>query len=329
MTYNEFLNHVKKRTFENAYFFYGSEDYLMDDCTKRLIDAVVEPETKDFNLDIFYGSQVEDGQVIEAANAYPMLAESRVVVLKQLHKLSSGSMEALLTYLEKPAPTTKLLLISNQMNNRGKNVSKLKSRCCSIEFKPLYDNKVPRWITDYVTTRGYEIDTQAALLMHAHVGSNLRSIVNELDKIFLNLTDSRKIVEADVQNVVGVSRKFSVFNLNDAIGNKDIEKSLLILNKMLEGGESHTAILAMVSRHFENLLKVKGAVSTGKGQNEISTLTGIPPFFVDKTKQMAKKYSLGEFDKIFDNLLATDLVLKTSRQSPKLALQTMLLRILR
>jgi len=328
MTYNELLNHVRKKAFENAYFFYGAEDFLIDDCTRRLIDAVVEPDTKDFNLDIFYGGQVDGGQVVETANAYPMLAESRVVVLKDLHKLSAGSMETLLLYLDKPAPTTRLLLISNQMNNRSKNVAKLKTRCCAIEFKPLYDNKVPGWITNYVAARGYEIDYKAALLLQAHVGNNLRAIVNELEKIFLNLSDSQKITEVNVQDVVGVSRKFSVFNLNDAIGNKDIEKSLLILNKMLESGESHTAILAMVARHFENLLKVKGAISLGKAPNEISTMTGIPPFFVDKTKRMAQKYSLTEFDNIFDDLLATDLVLKTSRQAPKLALQSMLFRIL-
>ncbi len=329
MNYNEFLKHLQKGEFSPAYLLHGAEEYLLGDCLQRFIEAVVDPATKDFNFDLFYGSQVNVAQVLEAANAYPMLADSRLVILKELQKLSSGSTDALVNYLQKPSATTTLVLVSDQMKNRSKGFTKLKSLCCAVEFKPLYDNQVASWIKDYVASCGYKIDYGATLLLQAHVGSNLRALVNELEKIFLNLGKAKQIAEADVQNVVGLSRKFSVFNLNDAIGNRDTEKALLILNKMLDSGESHTAILAMITRHFENLLKVKGAVSGGKARNEITALTGIPPFFVDKTREMAQKFSIEEFDGLFDCLLQTDLVLKTSQQSPKLALQTMLIRILR
>lgn len=301
----------------------------MEECLKWLIDAVVDPSTKEFNLDIFYGNQVDGGKIIDAANAYPMLADSRMVVVKEVQKLSASSLEAVAKYIEKPSVTTKLVLICDKLNVRGKSFLKIKSKSCYVEFKPLYDSKIPGWIRDYLSDKGLDISYDASLLVQAYVGNNLRAIVNELDKITLNLNDKKKIEEIDVQNVVGLSRKFSVFNLNDAIGNKEIEKSLVILNKMLESGESHTGILAMITRHFVNLLKIKSCLARNKNENEISSMTGIPPFFIKKSKAMAQNYSFGQFQRIFDCLLATDLSLKTSMQSPKIALQTMLLQILR
>lgn len=313
----------------NAYFFSGAEDYLIEDSLKRVTAAVIkDPSTKEFNYALFFADQVNAGTIIETANAFPMLAECRMVVVKDLHKLAPSSLEALAKYLEKPSATTRLVLISDKFNARNKAFSQIKSRTCFVEFKPLYDNHVPGWIRDYLKAKGLEITYDASLLIHAYVGNNLRAIVTELDKIILNLDGEKKIQEADVQRVVGLSRKFSVFNLNDAIGHRDVRNSLLILNKMLDSGESHTAILAMISRHFVNLLKVKGCVEQGKSQSEIASMTGIPPFFVSKSKEMAQKYSFEQFENIFEYLLTTDLKLKTSQQSPKIALQTMLLRIL-
>lgn len=329
MSYQEFTNHLKKKEFSPVYFFMGSEDYLIEDSLKKLLDIVVEPSTKEFNLDIFYGNEVDAGRVIDVANAYPMLSDSRVVVVKDFNKLSVASLEVLEKYLDKPASTTRLILISAKADFRNKVLAKIKSKSFFVEFKPIYDNKIPPWIQEYLHDMNLEITYQASLLIQAHVGNNLRAIVNELNKIIVNLDGKTKIEEADVQNVIGFSRKFSVFDLNDTIGRKELDAALMILNKMLDSGESPTGILAMMSRHFANLLKIKGAVRQNRNKNEISSLTGIPVFFVDKSKTMAANFSAKQLEYIFACLMQTDLILKTSRQPPKIALQSLLIQILR
>ncbi len=329
MTYPEFLQHLKKGSLHNAYFFCGTEDFLIDDCLRRLTKVVItDPSTRDFNYDLFYADQVDAGRIMDAANAYPMLADWRMVVVKDVQRLAPSGLGALVQYLENPSATTKLVLTCDKLS-RNKQFARLKALTCFTEFKPLYDSQIPKWISDYLKQKGLDVAYDASLLIHAHVGNNLRAIVNELDKIVLNLGDRKTIEEADVQRVVGLSRKFSVFNLNDAIGNHELEKSMVILNQMLETGESHTGILAMLSRHFVNLIKVKGCVAQRKSQQETTVLTGIPPFFVSKTKEMASKYSFDQLENALDHLLYTDLILKTSQQPPKIALQTMLLKILR
>lgn len=328
MTYREFVTQLKKGALHNAYLFAGTEEFLVDDCVKRLTDHVVDPDTREFNYDVFYGGEADVGKVIDTACAYPMLAEARMVVLKDFDKVNPTGLSAIDKYLEKPSPTTRLVLISEKVGSKAKSRAKISAKCCYIEVKAPYDNQIPTWIKNHLKDQGVRISYNACLLLQAYVGNGLRNIVNEIGKIRLNVK-SASIEESDVQRVVGLSRTFSVFDLNEALGHKDIHKALLILNHMLDSGEEPTRILAAVSRHFMKLLVVKGASSKGRGESEITQLTGIPRFFLKKTKAMAAGYSGQQFEQVFQCLLEADLTLKTSRQSPKVALQTTFLKMIR
>ncbi|MFQ5864902.1 MAG: DNA polymerase III subunit delta [bacterium] len=329
MNYFDFIAHIQKKQFSPVYFLYGKEDYFIEDALNRLIDAACDSATKDFNLDVFYGNEVEGAKIFDAASSYPMLADTRVVVVKEVDKLSASGLELLNKYLDKPASSTILVIISGKSGLRNKAISNIKSKSLWVECRPLYDRQVPKWIQDHLKEKGLEISQEAVLLIHVRVGNNLRDIVNELEKIVLNLEGRKRIEPADVQNVVGLSRSYSVFDLTDAIGHKDLDKSLTILSRLLQSGESPTGILALITRHFVNLMKVKGAVAQKNSNDEITALTGIPPFFIAKTKEMANNFSADQLNLIFEYLLETDLILKTSRQPPKIAMETLLINIIK
>lgn len=329
MNYKEFNSHLEKGELGPAYFFVGPEDFLIENCVKSMIDLAVDPSTREFNLDVFYGSETDGGKIVDTAIAYPMLSDSRMVVVKEVQKLSASGLDLLAKYLEKPVPSTRLVLTCPKIDFRNKAFSQIKSKSAFVEFKSLYDREIPGWIQGYLSQKKLKITHEASNLIHARVGNNLRTLANELDKIVLNLGEKKTIEETDVQTVVGLSRSFSGFNLNDAIGYKDLTQSLTILNLMLESGESPTVIVAMITRHFINLLKIKGAATKNKSDKEISAQTGISPFFVGKSKQMARNYPLTQFPHIFRSLLKADLDLKTSQQPPEIALQTLLIQIMR
>ncbi|RMF66077.1 MAG: DNA polymerase III subunit delta [Calditrichaeota bacterium] len=329
MNYREFQRHLAKKELATAYLLSGAERYLVEECLNALLDVVVDPATRDFNLDVFYGGETDAGKIIEAANAYPMLSDVRAVVVKDVQKLSQPHLEYLAKYLQNPSPTTRLVLINTKGGALGKGLSKLKSRAVFVELKPLYDSQVPAWVQAHLKKFGIEISQKACLALQARVGNELGVLANELEKIMLNLDGRTRIEEDDVHKLVGLSRSYSIFNLNDAVGSRDLATSLRILNRMLESGESPTGILAMFTRHFVNLAKVKAAMAGGKSAEEISALTGIPGYFVQKTKTMAAKFSAEQLQQIFESLLAADLALKTSSQPPEIALQTLLVRIMR
>jgi DNA polymerase-3 subunit delta len=329
MTYNEFVNHVAGGKIASCYLLTGAEEFLIEGCLTRIMEKFIDPETRAFNLDVFYGGQVEAVQIVDTANAYPMLSDARLIIVKELHRISPAGMALLAGYVEKPSPTTRLVLVSEKIDSRVKAVARIKAASEHVELKPLYDNQIPVWIEAYLHERGYSISYQAVLLLQAHVGNNLRAIVNEIDKILINKRKDVKIEESDVQQNVGLSRKFSVFNLNDAISRRQPAKALEILHQMLVGGEPPTRILAMITRHFINLIKIKGATARRMTQQEVTSLTGIPPYFLNKTREMAANFSTEQLQMICQQLLETELKLKTSRMKPELALQTLLFQIFR
>ena len=104
---------IKGKKFSNAYFLYGAEDFLMEDALTQLVEAAVDPATKDFNYDLYYAAETDAGKIVDTANAYPMMAEFRVVVVKELQKLPLSGLEFLGKYLEKPAQSTKLVLLND------------------------------------------------------------------------------------------------------------------------------------------------------------------------------------------------------------------------
>ncbi|MFQ5639682.1 MAG: DNA polymerase III subunit delta [bacterium] len=329
MNVNELLNQFKRNQFSNGYFFCGSEDYLLDVALSKLIEAKVEPATREFNLDIFYGKEVDANKILDTANAYPMMAQTRVVIVKNVLECPPSTLERIASYLQKPSPTTVLVLTCEKADLRKKAISKIKAHSTFVEFRPLYDRQFPGWIHEYLKKRGYEISQEAILLIQSRIGNGLRNVVNELEKIILNLNDNKKIDVEQVQAVVGLNKNFNVFELNDAIGFKNLDKSLSILTTMLERGESATGILVMMSRHFSSLTKLKGAMKQKKSAHEMTSITGIPPFFLDKSKKMAGNYTFDQLEFIFEKLLQTDVALKTSLQKPHIALQTLLIQIIK
>ncbi len=328
MTYQEFVRHLSKKALHSSYFLCGAEDFLVEDALNRLIAKVVDQATRDFNFDVFWGNEADGGKIVDIASAYPMMSQYRMIIVKDALKLSPTGLEVLTKYLEKPSPSTKLVLTSSKADGRSKIVERIKSHSCFVEFKPLYDRYVPQWIHDYLQEKGYAIEQAAAVLIASLVGNNLRAIVNELEKIIINLS-SDKITAEDVRAFANFSKNLSVFDLNDAIGNKDLSRSLTILNLMLQTGESPTGILVMLTRHFVSLLKLKGAMAQKKSQGEMAALTGIPPFFIDKTIRMAENFAWSEFSFIFEKILETDLALKTSQQVEQVALQTLIIQIIK
>ncbi len=326
MTYKALLTQLKQKKVAPVYLLCGEEDYLLQMALHHLIEATVEPATREFNLDVFYGKEVDGGKVLDIANAYPMMAETRVVVVKQVFEMSVSDLEAIAKYLDRPAPSTVLVLTSDRMDARKKAVAQIKAKSCFVEFKPLYEREVRSWIREQVRERGFRISEDAALLIQSRVGNSLRQIVNELEKIILNLNGQKEITTEDVTRSVGLSRSFSIFDLTDAVGRKDAKQALTILGRILESGESPTTVLAMLTRFFINLVKLQEGAKQRLSDKELVALTGIPSFFLDKTRRMAANFSPSQLEQMFEKLQETDLILKTSQQPAKVALQSLLIQ---
>jgi DNA polymerase-3 subunit delta len=325
--YRQALADLERGVLEPLYVLFGEEEFLQDLVLRKLLEVTVDPATRDFNFDLFYGHETDASRVIEAASSYPMMAERRVVVVKSAEKLGPKGIELLGKYAHKPLRSTVLVLLLPKMDQRLKGIKELKSHSVWIECKRLYDRHIPEWIRNYGEMLGLEISPQAGRLLHTLVGNNLRELANELEKVAVNLGDRKRVEEEDVRSVVGFQRSFGPFELNDAVGERDLARSLQILAYLLEVGETPTVIVARLARHFSLLVKVKGMARRRSTKSEISSAVGLHPFFVERYLDQASRFDFDELGRAFEALLDADVALKSSAQPARLALELLLFQI--
>lgn len=324
MTYIEFFQSLKADKLSSAYFFWGEEDYLVQQAINKIVEKTVDPTTSDFNLDILYGSETNGGKIVEIASSLPMMANQRCVVVKELHKLKVQDMKAIGQYLERPSKLTYFIMTAPKLNFNLSQNKIIKKKATCVEFKALYDNHVFPWIRNHLKKYGFQINDDAIRLLHDNVGNSLRELVNELDKIILN-TDERTMIKADdVRHVVGLSRGYSIFELSNAIGMRDFNRSLKIVTRMLELGEPPISIITMLTRHFSILLKIKHGLQLNWPQSELAKIAGVSRYFFKDYIIQSNNYARDQLQRSFHFLLNADVNLKTSYQSAKLILELLI-----
>ena len=329
MDYFEFEKSIKSGKFAPVFLFIGEEDYLREEAVRLIISRGIDPETTDFNLDILYGNETDGTKILQIASSYPFMGERRLVIVKDLQRMKPGCIETINRYIKKPSPTTCLVLTATSLNFRLKHNKALKQLATIVEFKPLYDRNIPGWLKKYLKRKHYEITDEAIRILHENVGNSLRFLVNELEKVFLNIENRKQITADDIRHVVGLSRGFSVFELSDFIGKKDIKSALLTTSRMLELGESPIGILTMLTRYFGILLKVKHCKNAGLPPSQMASVAGVPPYFLKDYLAQAGNFPTKQIQKSFHLLLQTDIDLKTSAQKPQLLFELLMYNLIK
>ncbi len=315
---------LKKGIVATVYLFYGQEDFLIEQWLKALQQAVLQPGDEDFNLDVLYGNETDGAAVVNIAMSFPMMAEKRMVVVKDFHHLSEKSLNLITAYIQKPSASSCLALTTTKLGGTNAVIKALAKYSKVLEAKPLYDNHVPAWVKAHVKERGFTISDEAITLLQLNAGNSLRRLSSEIDKIELLLKDRHEISVQDVEAIVGASKEFNVFEFADAVAEKNLPKSLRILNRLLELGESPIGILVMLTRHYTIIAKAKEMIISRMRKDEMGRALRVNPYFIDKYVRQAAKYNKSQLGDIFQLLLTADQHLKSSYQKPKLVLESLI-----
>lgn len=317
----------RQEKFAPVYFFYGSEEFIIDQLIRKCIQLALEPNAHDFDLNILYGNDTDAVTIINYASAYPMIARRRVVVVKDVNQLDAAGLELLAKYVQRPLATNCLLLTAEKIDARKSAFKRLLENSTSLEIKPMYDNDVAQWLQRYVQDLRLSISQEAIQLLQTTVGNSLRRLANEIEKISLNLKDRNRIEVEDVEFVVGSSRQYSIFELCDAIGRRNVRQSIIILRNLLRQGESPAGIIAMLTRHFGILMRLKALQMAKNLQKPIAQELGINPYFVKNYTTQAALFSPQQISRAFQYLLEADEKLKTSQGRPSVVMELLLLQM--
>src|ERR1051326_930775 len=231
-SFEQLASTLRQKQFAPLYLFYGEEDFLIEQAVNLLIGEAVEESTRSFNLDVVYGGETDARRIVSLASAFPMMADRRVVVVRDFEKTSNR--DSLEPYVDRPSPSTSLALVGSKPDMRLKLYKSIREHGVVIEMKQLYDNEIPGWIKRRVAELGKDISLEACQLMQLYVGRSLREIQNEIDKLFVYVGDQKKVGVEHVNKVVGVTRQYSVFELQKAIGQQNMARSQEILESRSE-----------------------------------------------------------------------------------------------
>lgn len=331
LSFETFTTSLKDGKFSPLYLFTGEEEFLTEECLETLLDRAVDVSSRSFNLDVVYGGEVSAKDVVALASAFPMMAERRVVVVREAEKLvaTEADREILMRYLKSPLSSTVLVLITMKADMRLSVFKVFQDKGVVVESNPLYDSDIPTWLERRVKKLGRSISPEACELLHAHVGNSLRELHNEMEKLFLYAGEKKTIGVEEVSAVVGMSRLYNVFELQRAIGEGDAPRSVEILERMLDAGENPVGIIAILTRFFQKLWILPSIRRRASSEYEVASKLQVKPYFVREYIAASRHFTGVQLAQVFDALLAADVALKTSQGEPRVIMTSLVYKMVR
>jgi DNA polymerase III subunit delta len=328
---------LKKRVFDPVYYLFGEDDFLKERATRDLIEAAVDPTTRDFNLELRRANELDAETLDALLSTPPMLAERRVVVLRDVDKLKKSARTLLDRYLTRAAHDTVLVLVAPSGAKADKTLS---DRSTAVEFAPLTGDRLPRWVAYHAQHElGRTITPEAVTLLVEAVGGDLAQLAIELEKLASYATET--IDEHAVAEVFGVRRGESLGDLLDAVAAKDASTALGLTPIILQLPKT-TAVSVVMALSVQTLALgyAEAALAAGTSPrglfNELMALlkdTGAFPHrpwgeAVNAWTKHAARWTAAEIDDALHALLTADTALKETRlSSPEQLLATLVLAL--
>ncbi|GAA3925014.1 DNA polymerase III subunit delta [Chitinophaga oryziterrae] len=289
MDYQDIIKEWKQKKFRSLYWLEGEEDFFIDQVSNYAEEHILDESERGFNLTVLYGKDTDWSTVVNACRRYPMFAERQVVVIKEAQAMKD--ILKLESYIDKPLESTILVVAHKQgkIDGRSKMAKLIKDRGVLLSTKKMYDNQLPAWVEAYVHGLGRAISQKAGILLVDHIGNDLARMANEIDKLLVNLPEGKKIDENDIEKYVGISKEYNVFELQNAIGQKDITKVMRIIHYFSSNPKAGPIqmVLPALYNFFSKMNMVFGVKG---GEKEIAAALGVHPFFVKDYIKAAQQY---------------------------------------
>jgi|WetSurMetagenome_2_1015567.scaffolds.fasta_scaffold03803_6 DNA polymerase III subunit delta len=308
VTYEEIISDLRKRLFRPVYFLAGDEPYYIDFITEYIGEKVLTEPEKAFNQLILYGEDTSVNAIIETARRFPMVASHQVIIVKEAQSLKK--IEDLLIYVEKPLASTILVLNYkyNVLDKRTKLCKALEAHGIYFESVRLRDYQVPPWIERHLMSKGVKIDPSSSAMLTEYLGTDLNKIVNELDKLLITMPAGKGVITpALIEKNIGISKDYNNFELQKAIGEKNILRANMIVKYFIDNPNGNPMIRTISSLFtlFSKILIYH--YTPDKSKNNIAAVLKVNPFFVKDYEAAASRYSVAKTLKVISLLRTFDM----------------------
>ncbi|HEY8449476.1 MAG TPA: DNA polymerase III subunit delta [Bacillota bacterium] len=313
------------------YVLQGGEGHLVTSFLRRLREVALAGGVEALNVSVYRDESVELAEVLAAARQLPMLAERRIVIVRADAWLGGeGKLEArdaalLEQYLEQPVPTTSLVLTVEQLDRRLRLAKRLEQVAVIVDCAPRSPGEVAAWLRQAAAGAGGRITPAAAQLLVERVGTDLRRLRNELDKL-LAYAGKDAIDPSHVVALVAEAAEGRIFSLLDALFQRRSDAAQRELQRLLDGGEPPLRILAMLHRQIRQAVQIKALKERGATAEAVQKQLRLHPFVARKLFRQMDRWTLDEAVHALLDAVAAEAAVKTGRLDPEVALQLLVAR---
>jgi DNA polymerase-3 subunit delta len=301
------LNDIKGGNIKPIYFLMGEEAFYIDIISDYIEKNVLSEEEKGFNQTVLYGRDVSIEDIVSTAKRYPMMAERQVVIVKEAQDLIR-TIDKLESYAENPMLTTVLVICYKYktLDKRKKTTKLLAKAGVVYESKKLYENQVGDWIKRILASKKYTIEPKANAMLVEFLGNNLAKINNELEKLQIVLPKGSIITPKDIEENIGFSKDFNVFELRKAIGERNQLKAYTIAQNFANNPKENPIVVttSLVFGFFIQLLKYHGLKD--RNPKNVAAVIGVNPFFMKEYDVALKNYPMKKVSQIVASLRDID-----------------------
>ncbi|NOQ71899.1 MAG: DNA polymerase III subunit delta [Crocinitomix sp.] len=313
MTFDEIINQIKNKDLRPVYFLHGEEAFYIDKIVDLAAAAILDEGERDFNQTIVYAKDTAPIDVLDAATRLPMMSERQVVIVKEAHEYKKSSQwEVFEQYFESPSKSTVLIFAYKykKFDKRSRVYKILKKNAILFESEGVKEYQLGGWITNYISEKKYQITAKATALLVEFIGNDLSRIANELEKLFILVPKGDQINEKHIEKHIGISKDYNVFELVNAILEKDVLKANKIVRYFGQNPKAThiTIVLANLHNLYQRLFKAH--FSKTEDPRQLASMLKIHPYPAKELLLNKRKHPAKVISRNFSLLREYDLMAK-------------------
>lgn len=310
MTFDQITGDIKRKIYYPVYLLHGEEPFFIDAITEMLEDSVLTDAEKEFNQTVVYGRDINPGNLIDMARRFPMMANYQVVIVREAQDMDK--IEELEPYIKSPQPSTLLVIAYKyrKIDQRKSFAKTIEKTGVLFNSARIYEDKIPAWIDSHLSGKGYSINPGASRMLAEYLGSDLSKISNEMEKLIINLPAGSMIDASIIEKNIGISKEYNIFELQNALGAKDILKAYRIVAYFSSNLRQNPMIVVLTVLYGFFMKVMIYHQLKDKSKNNAASKLSVNPFFVKDYALAARNYSFRRSRAIISMLREYDLRLK-------------------
>ncbi len=325
-SFDQLKQHIRNKTLPGMVLLYGEERYLRLQYLTKVMDYY-GGKKGDMNTDMYEGKNVNVGAVIDQAETLPFLAETRVMVFQDTGLFKSGG-DQLADYLQSPCETSVFIFCENEVDERCRLYKTVKEKGAVAQIDEQTRETLQSVIGVFLKKEGKRISVETAGRILDKTGNDMAMLRSELEKLVSYCMDKDVIETEDVEIICSQNIEDKIFELIDAISEKNARKAMELYYDMLALKEPPIKLLVLMEKQFNQLLQIRLLRDEGEQRDTIAGKVGINPYFIGSYMNRASKYSAEELRRIFELAIETDEEIKTGKISDVLGVETLILSLL-